>query len=111
MRALVLLAALSTAGAPTPQTRPAPGWYCPIGVGNPISIDVPKRGEGGIDGMACYGLSFRPGVIRGAKCYGNHFDDEGSPFETDLFIRDNGDIVHDGVTYRRYDGPMPCPGS
>lgn len=109
MRAPLLLAALLAAGPAPAQVRPAPGWYCPSDGSNPIAIDVPRRGSAGIDGMECHGTSYRNGKMKGARCFGNHYADEGSPYETDLFVREDGTLAHDGKTYRKYTGKLPCP--
>lgn len=109
MRPALALAAILAAGPAPAHARPAPGWYCPDNGGLPIAIDVPKPGGALIDGMDCYGTRYAHGKIRGAKCFGNHFADKGSPYETDLFVREDGSLAHDGQTFRRYGGPMPCP--
>ena len=109
MRAPLLLAALIASGPAPAGPRPAPGWYCPVGGGLPIAIDVPRRGSGGIDGMECHGVKFAPGVMRAVRCFGNHYADEGTPAEFDLFVREDGSLAHDGQTYRRQEGGRLCP--
>lgn len=110
MRPALALAAILAAGPAPAGPRPAPGWYCPVGgAGHPIGIDVPRRGSAGIDGMECHAVSYRHGKLRGARCFGNHRDDAGSPYSTDLHVREDGSLAHDGTTFRPYGGPMPCP--
>ncbi|AMB45055.1 hypothetical protein [Methylobacterium sp. AMS5] len=109
MRPALALAAILAAGPAPAGPRPAPGWYCPVGSGLPIAIDVPRRGSAGIYGMECHAVSYRHGKIRGARCFGNHNADMGSPYETDLFVREDGSIAHDGQTFRRQEGGRLCP--
>ena len=109
MRAVLTLAALLAAGPAPAGPRPPAGWYCPTNGGLPIAIDVPRRGSAGIDGMECHGVKFAPGVMRAVRCFGNHFADEGTPAEFDLFVREDGTLAHDGQTYRRQEGGRLCP--
>lgn len=85
---------------------PAPGLYCPTGVdAPPISVD--GRGGLGIDVLNCEGMRLERGWARVAACFANG----GSrvPLDVDLAVRRDGSLRHDGVTFRLYAGPRPCP--
>ncbi len=110
MRAPILLAVILAAGPAPAQVRPAPGWYCPSDGSNPIAIDVPSgRVSAGIDGMECPRHFVPQRQDQGCPLLRKTTSPTGSPYETDLFVREDGTIAHDGKTFRKYSGRMPCP--
>lgn len=101
----VALAAISSHALAGPRL-PAPGLYCPVGVGVP-PILVDAGGGLGIDLLDCEGVQLRRGRARSAACFANG----GStvPLDVDLAVRRDGTLRHDGVVFRLYAGPRPCP--
>lgn len=101
----VALAAISTPAHAGPRL-PAPGLYCPAGMDVP-PILVDANGGLGIDLLDCEGVQLRRGRARAAACFANG----GSvvPLDVDLAVRRDGYLRHDGVVFRRYTGPRPCP--
>ncbi|WP_375275625.1 hypothetical protein [Methylorubrum thiocyanatum] len=101
----VALAGLSTPAHAGPRL-PAPGLYCPVGVDvAPISID--DRGGLGIDLLDCEGVRLTRGRARAAACFAN--GGAQVPLDVNLAVRRDGTLRHDGVTFRLYTGPRPCP--
>lgn len=101
----VALAALSGHAHAGPRL-PAPGLYCPVGLGVP-PISVGADGGLGIDLLDCSGVRLSRGRARAAACFANG----GSrvPLDVDLAVRRDGTLRHDGVVFRLYTGPRPCP--
>lgn len=101
----VALAALSSPACAGPRL-PAPGLYCPVSVGVP-PILVDANGDLGIDLLDCQGVQLRRGRARSAACFANG----GSvvPLDVDLVVRRDGTLRHEGVVFRLYTGPRPCP--
>ncbi len=65
----VALAAISSHALAGPRL-PAPGLYCPVGVGVP-PILVDAGGGLGIDLLDCEGVQLRRGRARSAACFAN----------------------------------------
>lgn len=101
----VALAALSSPAHAGPRL-PTPGLYCPVGLDVP-PILVDADGAMGIDLLDCEGVQLRRGRAQAEACFANG----GSvvPLDVDLTVRRDGSLRHDGVSFRRYDGPRPCP--
>lgn len=105
MRALAILATLSAGPAvASGSTWPADGVYCPSGTDVP-AIVVEGRGIG-IDLLDCPRARLSGGRLRADRCYANG----GStvPYDTDLAILPGGNLLHDGVKFRRR-ARGPCP--
>ncbi|CAX21905.1 protein of unknown function [Methylorubrum extorquens DM4] len=99
------LAALSSHAQAGPRL-PASGLYCPIGVDvPPISVD--GRGGLGIDLLDCARVSLSRGRARSEVCFGN--GGAQVTLDTDLAVHRDGTLRHDGVAFRLYTGPRPCP--
>lgn len=100
---LLALAAL----AATPAVAgglPAPGVYCPQGSDVPaISVDGTSVG---VDLLDCEDARISGGRLRAKRCWANG----GAPvaYSTDLAILPGGDLLHDGVKFRRR-ARGPCP--
>lgn len=101
----VALTALSSHALAGPRL-PAPGLYCPIGVDAP-PISVGADGRLGIDLLDCAGVRMARGRARAEACFGNGGSQVA--LDTDLAARRDGSLRHDGVTFRFYTGPRPCP--
>ncbi|ACS43872.1 hypothetical protein [Methylorubrum extorquens] len=101
----VALAALS-GHAHAGLRLPAPGLYCPVIVDAP-PISVGARGVLGIDLLDCEGVRLARGRARAEACFAN--GGARVALDTDLVIRQDGTLLHDGVTFRLYTGPRPCP--
>jgi hypothetical protein len=107
MRSVILaaLAALSTP-ALAREPLPAPGLYCPVGQ-DVLPILVGPNGDVGIDGMDCRSAAWDGATVRSRRCHGN-----GGPavgYEAELVRLPTGRLLHDGVQFRLYTGPRPCP--
>lgn len=105
MRALAILATIAAGPALAGGSAwPADGVYCPSGTNVP-AIVVEGRGIG-IDLLDCPRPRLSGGRLRADRCYANGGSQV--PYDTDLAIAPNGDLIHDGVTFRRRDRG-PCP--
>ncbi len=94
MRGVSLIIMAAVAG------QPAPGVYCGSDGGGLISVG-PAPGEIGIDGQDCQGGRVTGGKLKDARCYTNSFTDRGSPYETDLVVREDGSLGHADMVFRR----------
>lgn len=104
MRLLALALALAAlAGGPAVAGGlPAPGIYCPSGVDVPaISVH-----GAGVDLLDCQRPRISGGRLRAERCFANGGSEV--PYDTDLAIAPNGELIHDGVRFRRRDRG-PCP--
>lgn len=101
----VALAALSSHAHAGPRL-PAPGLYCPVGQEVP-PILVDAGGGLGIDLLDCEGVQLRRARARAAACFAN--GGTRVPLDVDLTVQRDGSLRHDGVVFRRYTGPRPCP--
>ncbi|TXN47422.1 hypothetical protein FV233_04800 [Methylobacterium sp. WL7] len=101
--ALAVLASPVLADTP----RPAPGLYCPVGGEAAMPISVQPGGGMGIDGLDCSTVDLAGGRARSGACYANG----GSivDLDVDLVVRPDGDLVHNGIRFRRHPGRPPCP--
>lgn len=108
---LLLAAALAAIALPAAAgdvswLLPPPGLFCPVGQDvPPILID--SRGGMGIDLMDCARVRLEGGRVQSEACYGN--GGASVPYDTDLIVRPDGALLHDGVLFRRRGGPAPCP--
>lgn len=100
-----VLAALSGHAHAGPRL-PASGLYCPLG-GVVPSISVDGRGGLGIDLLDCEVVHLRRGRARAQACFANGGSQVA--LDVDLVVRRDGTLRHDGVTFRLYTGPRPCP--
>ena len=102
---LAFLAALAVLTTPTLADAIAPGLYCPVGEqAQPILVD----GDGIlIDGLDCSGVSLRAGRVTASRCYANSGSE--TDYDGDLSLNADGTLKHDGITFRLYIGPRPCP--
>ncbi|AWI91964.1 hypothetical protein C0214_27145 (plasmid) [Methylobacterium sp. DM1] len=101
----VALAALSGHAQAGPRL-PAPGLYCPVGLGVP-PISVGADGGLGIDLLDCERVRLERGRARAEACFAN--GGTSVALDTDLVVRRDGTLLHDGVMFRLYTGPRPCP--
>jgi hypothetical protein len=108
MRTAFLAAALAALSSPAlaGHRLPAPGLYCPVGLDVP-PILVDADGGMGIDLLDCSGVRLSLGRARAAACFAN--GGAQVPLDVDLVVRRDGTLRHDGVTFRLYTGPRPCP--
>ncbi|MGU3545776.1 hypothetical protein [Methylobacterium sp. A52T] len=88
---------------------PEEGVYCPANHENVLPIVVGPRGGLGIDGLDCPTVRLSRGRVRSPMCWSNGGSE--APYETDLLILPSGSMLHDGVLFRRWRGPLPCPRS
>ncbi|MBI1689499.1 hypothetical protein D9Y22_12330 [Methylorubrum sp. DB1722] len=89
---------LATAPAAAAESSPAPGRYCAVGVDLPDITVGPGRGVG-IDLMDCPSATIAGGRVRAARCYG--MGGAEVSYDTDLALRPDGSLLHDGAVYRR----------
>lgn len=102
MRALIL-AVLATAPAAAAEPQPAPGRYCAPGLPD---ISISPGAGAGIDLMDCRSVKISGGRLRSPSCYG--MGGAAVSYDTDLVILPGGELLHDGVRFRRRDRG-PCP--
>lgn len=107
--AICLLAVVPPAlGKRLPPERPwpVPGLYCPVGK-DVYAILVERPGTIGIDGLDCQSARWDGARVTARRCYANG----GSQvtLDAELVVLPTGRILHDGVQFRRYTGPRPCP--
>ena len=113
MRILVLAAAAASLVMPATADEtwllPAPGIDCPAERQDVLPISVSPRGGMGIDGLDCSDVRLTRGRARSASCWANG----GSrvDLDVDLLVLPSGAMFHDGVIYRRWHRPLPCPRS
>ncbi|UMY18813.1 hypothetical protein MMB17_05715 [Methylobacterium organophilum] len=105
MRSQLVLIAVLAAGPALARGVPWPadGVYC--GPADTMAIVVDGGGIG-VDGLGCRGGRIRRGRYVAELCYANG----GSTvaYDTDLRLRRDGTLLHDGGIYRRRDRG-PCP--
>ncbi len=104
MRSLLACLAAVAAGPVVAGGLPAPGVYCPQGSDVP-AISVHGAGVG-IDLLDCPRARLSGGRLRADRCYANGGSEV--PYDTDLAIAPNGDLLHDGARFRRR-SRGPCP--
>jgi hypothetical protein len=109
MRTLLLAAAAIATPSFAEDTTwllPQPGIYCPVGR-NVLPLQIDEAGGMGIDGLDCERVRLEGGKVRSQLCYSNggHI----FVYETDLIVLPDGNMVHDGITFRRRRAGPPCP--
>ncbi|MFC6790759.1 hypothetical protein ACFQE0_14750 [Methylobacterium komagatae] len=111
MRSVALALALAVLAAPAAADEtwllPEDGVYCPAEGQDVYAIVVGPGGGLGIDGLDCENVRLSRGRVRSSACVSNG----GHPvdLDTDLLILPSGSMFHDGVLFRRWRGPLPCP--